>query len=134
MAYIGRTRKNVTHAGNGREVHLPRVTNVKVDEYCGETNEIFEYLGFFGMGVLACEIDTSPSVKLMKYCWAGVVIGRGWVILGFRLEEGILSGRHHALPTPKVPSVLTFTFKDVEPHVCRELWVCPLIVNTGLST
>ena len=29
--YIGRTRNNVTHAGNGREVHLPGVPNVKVD-------------------------------------------------------------------------------------------------------
>ena len=29
----------------------------------------------------------------------------------FDFEEGILSGRHHALPTPKVPFVLTFTFK-----------------------
>ena len=43
-------------------------------------------------------------------------------LLGFRLEEGILSGRHHALPTPKVPSVLTFTFKDVQPWVCCELY------------
>ena len=64
-------------------------------------------------------------------CW----VVTGWLasLLGFRLE-GILSGCHHALPTPKVPFVLTFTFKDVEPHVCRELWVCPLIVNTGFST
>ena len=46
-----------------------------------------------------------------------VVIERCWVIMGFRLEEGILSGRHHALPTPYVPSVLTFTFRMLS-HVC----------------
>ena len=45
LVYIGRTRNNVTHAGNGREVHLPTVTNVNVDGYWEETNEVFEYLG-----------------------------------------------------------------------------------------
>ena len=47
LAYIGRTRNNVSHAGNGREVHLPRISNVKFDGYCEETNEVFEYLGCF---------------------------------------------------------------------------------------
>jgi hypothetical protein len=47
LAYIGRTRSNVTHADNGREVHLPRVPGLKVDGYCSETNEVFEYLGCF---------------------------------------------------------------------------------------
>jgi G:T-mismatch repair DNA endonuclease (very short patch repair protein) len=47
LAYIGRTRKNITHAGNGREVHLPRVPNLNVGGYCSETNEVFEYLGCF---------------------------------------------------------------------------------------
>jgi len=30
------------HAGNGREVHLPGVPNVKVEGYCAETREVFE--------------------------------------------------------------------------------------------
>ena len=47
LAYIGRTRNNITHAGNGREVHLPGISSVKVDGYCAETREIFEYLGCF---------------------------------------------------------------------------------------
>jgi hypothetical protein len=38
LAYIVRMWNSVTHAGNGREVHLPRVRNVKVDGYCSETN------------------------------------------------------------------------------------------------
>jgi hypothetical protein len=47
LVYIGRTRDNVIHAGNGREVHLARVPDVKVDGYCEETNEVFEYLGCY---------------------------------------------------------------------------------------
>ena len=47
LAYIGRTKNNITHAGNGREVHLPGISSVKVDGYCAETREIFEYLGCF---------------------------------------------------------------------------------------
>jgi hypothetical protein len=50
LAYIGQTRNNVTHAGNGREVHLHGVPNVKGDGYCEETNEVFEYLGCFWHG------------------------------------------------------------------------------------
>ena len=50
LAYIGRTRNNITHAGNGREVHLPGVPNVKVDGYYVETREVFEYLGCFWHG------------------------------------------------------------------------------------
>jgi hypothetical protein len=30
LAYIGRTRNNMTHAGNGREVRLDRAPNLKV--------------------------------------------------------------------------------------------------------
>ena len=47
LAYIGRSRNNITHAGNGRDVHLFGVPNVKIDRYCAEKNEIFEYLGCF---------------------------------------------------------------------------------------
>jgi len=39
LAYMGRTRK-IIRAGNGREVHLAGVPNVKVDGYCRETNEV----------------------------------------------------------------------------------------------
>jgi hypothetical protein len=37
LAYIGRTWDDVIHAGNGREVHLPGVPNVKVDGYSAKT-------------------------------------------------------------------------------------------------
>jgi hypothetical protein len=40
LAYIGRTRNNVTHAENGREVRLGRVPNLKVDGYCPQTWEV----------------------------------------------------------------------------------------------
>jgi G:T-mismatch repair DNA endonuclease (very short patch repair protein) len=46
MVYMGRTRK-FFHAGNGREKHLPGVPNIKVDGYCQETKEVFQYLGCF---------------------------------------------------------------------------------------
>jgi len=50
LAYIGRTRSNITHAGNGREVHLAGLSNINVDGYCKEINEVFEYLGCFWHG------------------------------------------------------------------------------------
>ena len=37
-------------SGNGREVHLPRVPNVKVDGYSPKTQEVFEYLGCYWHG------------------------------------------------------------------------------------
>jgi hypothetical protein len=49
MEYIGST-KNIIHAGTGREVHLAGVLNVKVDGYCPDTNEVFEYSGCFWNG------------------------------------------------------------------------------------
>ena len=39
LAYIGQIRK-IIHAANGREVHLAGVTNLKIDWYCEETNEV----------------------------------------------------------------------------------------------
>jgi hypothetical protein len=45
LAYIGQTRDDVIHAGNGRDVHLPGLPNVKVDGYSPKTQEVFEYLG-----------------------------------------------------------------------------------------
>ena len=50
MAYIGRTC-NISQAGNGIEVRLARI-NVKVDGFCEEANEVFEYLGCFWHGCL----------------------------------------------------------------------------------
>ena len=68
LVYIGLTRNNIVHAGNGREVHLDRVPHVKVDGNCRETNEIFEYLGCFGTDVLpACPIAISPLAKRLKH-------------------------------------------------------------------
>ena len=68
LAFIGRTRNNVPHAGNGRNVHLTGLPNLKVDGYCEGTNEVFNYLGYFRMGVPVCPIDTSPLAKQMKHC------------------------------------------------------------------
>jgi len=52
VAYISRTRNNVTHAGSLREVHFAVVRNVKDDGYCAKANEVFEYLGCFCHGYL----------------------------------------------------------------------------------
>jgi hypothetical protein len=68
MAYIGRSRNNVTHTRNGRQVHLTGVSNMKVGVYCSERNEVFEYRGCFGMGVLVCPIDTTQLATLKKHC------------------------------------------------------------------
>jgi len=66
LAYKGRTRK-IIHPGNGREVHLAGIHNIKFDGYCQETNKVFEYLGCFGMGVYACPIDINPLATLRKH-------------------------------------------------------------------
>jgi len=52
LVYIDQMHNNVTHAGNVREVDLAGVPNVKVDGYCQERNEEFEYLGCFWKGCL----------------------------------------------------------------------------------
>jgi G:T-mismatch repair DNA endonuclease (very short patch repair protein) len=59
LAYIGRD-KNIIHAGNGKKVHLAGVSNVKVDGYCEDTNEVFEYLGCFWHGCLCMPNRHSP--------------------------------------------------------------------------
>jgi hypothetical protein len=46
-----------------REVHFVAVSNVKVEAYCQQTNELCEYVWCFGMGVLVYPIDTGPSVR-----------------------------------------------------------------------
>jgi len=71
LAYIGRTRNNVSHAGNGREVRFAGVLNVKVDGYCDETNEVLSTSGAFGMGVFACPIGTKPLTRPRKLCRTG---------------------------------------------------------------
>jgi hypothetical protein len=40
MAVVYETTGKIIHAGNGREVHLAGVPNVKVDGYCRETNKV----------------------------------------------------------------------------------------------
>jgi hypothetical protein len=59
LAYIGRD-KNIIHAGSGREVYLAGVPNVKVDGYCKDTNEVFEYLLCFWHGCLCMPNRHAP--------------------------------------------------------------------------
>lgn len=61
---IPRTRNNVIHAGNGREVHLPGIPNLKVDGDCAETNEVFEYLGCFWNGCNSMPNRQNPIGKI----------------------------------------------------------------------
>ena len=72
LEHIGLTRNNVTHAGNVREVCLAGVLNVKVHGYSEETNEVFEYLGCFGIGVYACPTDTNQLVRPRKLWRTGM--------------------------------------------------------------
>jgi hypothetical protein len=68
LAYNDQTRNNITHAGNGREVHFNGVPNVKVDGYCAETREVFEHqVCFWQGGVNVCPIDLSQSATLTKH-------------------------------------------------------------------
>ena len=48
------------HAGNGREVHLPKVPNVKVDGHSPKTQEVFEYLGCCWHGCLSMHNRHKP--------------------------------------------------------------------------
>jgi hypothetical protein len=50
LTYLGQTRNDISHAGNGREVSLDGLKNLKVDGYCAKTKEVFEYLGCFWRG------------------------------------------------------------------------------------
>jgi len=60
LAYIGRS-KNIIHAGNGREDYLAGGSNVKVDGYYQDTNEVFEYLGCFWHGCLCMPNRHKPN-------------------------------------------------------------------------
>jgi len=62
LAYIGRT-SNISHAGNGRDVHLAGVPNLKFEGYCEETNEVFEYLVCFWHGWLWLHNQHNPIGK-----------------------------------------------------------------------
>ena len=64
LGYIGGTRNNVTHAGNGREVHLPGEPNVQVDGYFAVTNEVFEYLRCFWHWYCCMPNRLRPSATL----------------------------------------------------------------------
>jgi len=68
LAYIGRTRKNITHAGNGREVHFAGVLNVKVDCTVYRQGKSLSISGASEMGVFACPIDTNTFVTLRELC------------------------------------------------------------------
>jgi len=71
LAYIGQNI-NIIHTDNGKEIHFTGVSNVKVDGYCQDTNEVFEYLGCFGLGVFACPIEINPLATLMTHCRTGM--------------------------------------------------------------
>jgi len=52
------------HAGNGRQVYLRGVPNVKVDGSMLRRGKSFSILDAFAMGVEVCPIDISPSATL----------------------------------------------------------------------
>ena len=66
LAYIGRTKNNITHTGNGREVHLPSVPNVRIDVYCAELGKSFRTWDVFVTIINVCPIDLRPSATLTK--------------------------------------------------------------------
>jgi len=76
-------------SSNEDEVELPRFT---ID---GETNRQYRRFGAEGtqlaVRLLPHEGEDSNPIVVSKWVWGA---------LGFRLEEGILSGCHHATPTP----------------------------------
>ena len=72
LAYIGQTRDDVIDAGNGREVHLPRVPNVKFVGHYPKTQEVFEYLGCYWHGCSCTPnrhkpIGSTKQTLLSKY-------------------------------------------------------------------
>ena len=72
LAYIGWKRDDEIHAGNGREVHLPGVPNVKVDGYSPKTQEVFEYLRCSWHGCLCIPnrhkpIGNTEEILLSRY-------------------------------------------------------------------
>jgi hypothetical protein len=59
LAYIGQTRDDVIHAGNGREVQLPRVPNVNLMATLRRHKRSLR-IWVTGMDAHACQIGTSP--------------------------------------------------------------------------
>ena len=68
LSYIDRTSNNITHAGNGREVHLPGLANVKVEGTVQRLEKSLSTRGVFGTGVNVYPIDICPSATLTKHC------------------------------------------------------------------
>ena len=60
LAYIGRTRDDVIHAGNGREVHLPGVPNLKYMAALQRHKRSLSIWVVTGMDFHPCLIDTKP--------------------------------------------------------------------------
>jgi len=63
LAYIGRTRSNVTYTGNGRQVHLVGFLNLKLMGTVHRRGKSLSKSGALGMAVFACSIDTDPLVR-----------------------------------------------------------------------
>jgi len=59
LTYICRRRHNVSHVGNGREVRLAKVPNVKIDGYCKKGMKSLSSSGAFSMGIFTSPIDKS---------------------------------------------------------------------------
>ena len=50
----------IMHCRNGREYRLPELPNFSVEDYCPETNTIYEYFAVFGTGIHANRSGMSP--------------------------------------------------------------------------
>ena len=67
LAFIGQTRNDIIHAGNGREVHPRGVPKIKVDGYTPKTKEVFEYLGSFWHARRHKPIGNTEETLLNRY-------------------------------------------------------------------
>ena len=67
LAFIGQTRNDIIHAGNGREVHPRGVPKIKVDGYTPKTKEVFEYLGSFWHAHRHKPIGNTEETLLNRY-------------------------------------------------------------------
>ena len=63
FAYIERTRNNVSHAGNLKEVRLAWVINMKDLGFSAQTNEFFRYIGCFRIWYLCMPNRQKPIGK-----------------------------------------------------------------------
>jgi hypothetical protein len=60
MAGVYWTESKIIHAGNGREMHLQGVPNVKLTGIVKRQKKFLSISVVFGMGVIACPIDINP--------------------------------------------------------------------------